>query len=133
MADTVRTIVTHNVAPLYAINITNISDGTGESAVVKLDKSQLTGTKGNEPAALDILSCWGMASGCSHVRLHWDHTSDDTALVMFNGAFFFDYGHVGGLKDPRTPGGTGDILLTTSAMVANGGYCIDLLVAMRED
>jgi len=132
MADTVRTIVTHVAAPYYAVNLTNISDGTGESGVIKIDKSTLLGTKANEPLALDIMFCWGVAFGCSHVRVHWDHTTDDTALVL-NGSFFFDYSHVRGLKDPRSAGGTGDILVTTSAMVANGGYCIDLMCLMRED
>lgn len=131
MADAVRTIVTHIAAPYYAVNLTNVSDGTGETNVVKIDKSTLIDTSGNEPKALDILYCWGNVFGCSHTRLAWDHGTDVVALVL-NGSFYFDYSHVRGLKDPSTDG-TGDILLTTSAMVANGGYSIDLMCILREN
>lgn len=132
MADVVTTNITLQRAPYYAVTLTSISDGTGESGVVKIDKSALLGTSGKEPESIDIMSCWGVAFGCSHVRLHWDHTTDDTALVL-NGSFFFAYDHVAGLKDPRSTGGTGNLLLTTSGMVANGGYTIDLMLALRED
>lgn len=132
MADAVRSIVTLNQAPFYAVNLTCISDGSGESNVVKIDKSTLLAQTALEPTALDIMFCWGVAFGCSNVRLHWDHTTDDTALVV-NGSFFFDYSHVKGLRDPKSAGGTGDILLTSTGMVASGGYCIDLMCQMRED
>lgn len=130
MADAVRTIVTHVQAPYYAVNLTNISDGTGESGVVKIDKSNLLATNGQEPHAIDIMFCWGSVFGANHVHLFWDNAAAETALVL-NGPFFFDYSHVRGLK-PQTSGGTGDLRLTTSGLVANGGYCIDLMCLLRE-
>lgn len=132
MADAVRTIVTLNTGKYYAVNLTSISDGTGENGVIKVDKSAIVASNGSEPIALDILSCWGVAFGCSHIKLEWDHSTDDLALAL-SGSFFFDYTHVGGLRDPRSAGGTGDILLTTSGMTANGGYTIDLMFGLREN
>ena len=46
MADAVTTIVTNNGAKNYQARFTNISDGTGESAVIKIDKSTLVNEMG---------------------------------------------------------------------------------------
>lgn len=131
MADAVDTIVLHSSGSYYAVRLLNKSDGTGESAVAKVDKSTLVGTDGVEPAALDIIRCSGTVFGANHVVLNWDHTTDDEALIL-SGSFYHDYQEYGPLRDPRSTGGTGDLLLTTSGMIANGGYCIDLLLRLRQ-
>lgn len=130
MADSVDTIVKHSSGSYHAVRLTNISDGTGESAVIKIDKSTLLDTKGNEPIALDLLEITWSVFGANHVKLLWDHTTDDE-IVMLSGNGYREYGRDGPLKDPRSAGGTGDVLLTTSGMVANGGYTIDLLFELR--
>lgn len=135
MADSVDTIVLHNNYPYYAVRLLSKSDGTGESNVIKVDRSTLTGTNGAEPKAIDILHCSGIVFGCNHVALNWDATTDDEALIL-SGSFFFDYSGLalptfGPLRDPISAGNVGDILLTTSGMVANGGYCINLVLQMR--
>mgnify|MGYP001558059779 CR=1 FL=1 len=130
MADAVDTITLHSSATYLAVRLLSKSDGTGESAVAKVDKSALVDSDGNEPAAVDIIRCSGIVFGASHVALNWDHTTDDEALIL-SGSFYFDYEDFGPLKDPRSAGGTGDLLLTTSGMVANGGYNIDLLLRLR--
>lgn len=130
MADAVDTIVLHSSSSYYAVRLLNKSDGTGESAVVKVDKSTLVGVDGKEPIALDIIRCSGTVFGANHVVLNWDHTTDDEALIL-NGSFYHDYTEYGPLKDPRSAGDTGDLLLTTSGMAANGGYNIDLFLRLR--
>ena len=136
MADTVDSIVYMNEYPHYGVRLLSKSDGTGESAVVKVDRSTLTDSNGLEPKALDIVHCSGIVFGANHVALNWDAATDDEALILF-GSFFFDYSGVlfpsgGPLRDPLSATNVGDILLTTSGMVANGGYCIDLLLRMRQ-
>lgn len=135
MADAVDTIVLHNTYPYYAVRLLSKSDGTGESNVVKVDRSTLVDERGLEPVAIDIVHCSGIVFGANHVTLNWDATTDDEGLIL-SGSFFFDFSEngipgVGPLRDPRSAGNVGDLLLTTSGMAANGGYCILLVVRMR--
>lgn len=135
MADTVDTIVLHNNYPYYAVRLLSKSDGTGESNVVKVGRSTLVDERGKEPVALDIVHCSGIVFGANHVTLNWDAATDDEALIL-SGSFWFDYSGqtvpgLGPLRDPLSGTNVGDILLTTSGMVANGGYCINLVLQMR--
>lgn len=131
MADAVTSIVLSNGQVYYGIHLTNISDGTGESAVVKVDKSTLLASDGAEPASLDIVSARWAIQGFTSVRILWDHTTDDTALAL-SGSGYDDFTGFDadstpkGLADPRSSGGTGDILLTTAGAAANATYDITL-------
>lgn len=130
MADAVTTQVLINQAPFYSLRLTNNSDGTGESDVVKVDKSTLVGTDGLEPIALDLIKAEWTCSGMS-VLLEWDHTTDDAILLMSeHGEFCAKM--AGPLRDPRSAGGTGDILLTTVGHTAGDTYNIVLHFKMRE-
>lgn len=136
MADAVTTRVIANTASRYIVHLTSISDGTGESAVVKVDKSTLLATDGAEPASLDIEQVRWNIQGITSVRFLWDHTTDDVALVL-SGSGYDDFRvpggapervNVGALADPRSAGDTGDILLTTQGAAANGTYDITLVL-----
>jgi hypothetical protein len=132
MADTVTSNVVLNSVRTdgnYTIHLTNLSDGTGESAVVKIDKSAFTAPDGAEPASIDIVSARWNIAGFSSVRLHWDHTTDDTALRL-SGNGFDHWGDDGLLRDPRSAGETGDLMLTTVGAAANAVYDITLEVRM---
>jgi hypothetical protein len=130
MADTVTSHVLINQAPFYSIRLTNSSDGTGESAVVKVDKSTLTGIDGLEPIALDLIEAEWTCAGMS-VLLLWDHSTDDTILLMSEHGEFCGK-DAGPLRDPRSAGGTGDILLTTVGHTSGDTYNIVLHFKMRE-
>src|SRR3990167_9422327 len=106
MVDTVDSIVIYSSPRRYVVRLTNISDGTGESAVAKVDKSTLTGPDGTEPGRLMAerieYDCGGM-----QVRLFWDHDTDDE-LAVLSGAGFLDFtdgGKYAGLVDPNSAGG----------------------------
>lgn len=124
MADTVSTKVIINNTVDYVVQLMNRSDGTGESAVVKIDKSTLTGPGGAEPSSLRIrkikYDCNGMG-----VDLFWDHTSDVKFASLGSGHGCFDYNDVGGLTDTGS-GDTGDVLLTTAGHTAGDSYMIIL-------
>lgn len=136
MADAVTTNVIIQTPTHYIVHLTNISDGTGESAVVKVDKSAIAvATDGAEADSLDIDQVRWAIQGFTSVRILWDHTTDDVALVLCGSGyddFRGRYGDVNGfsqtsgLKDPRSSGGTGDILLTTNGGSSGATYDITL-------
>lgn len=125
MADTVDSLVEFSGDRIYIVRLTNVSDGTGESAVVKVDKSGLTNSKGTEPGKLIIREIQWTMQGFTSVRLFWDHTTDDEIAVL-SGNGYRDYRDSGGLTDPASTGGTGDILLTTAGAASGATYDIRL-------
>lgn len=124
MADTVGTDVLFNGTRKYIVRLTNISDGTGESAVVKVDKSTLTNGNGTEPGKLSLVYAEWSISGFSSVKLLFDHTTDDELLVLAPGNGFRNFSAQGGFPDPGSTGGTGDVLLTTAGATATATYDI---------
>lgn len=143
MADAVTTNVIVENDTHYVVHLTNISDGTGESAVVKVDKSAIAVARdGAEAGSLDIEQVRWNIQGMTSVRLLWDHTTDDLALVL-SGSGYDDFrgqdggvmnlAKTGGLKDPRSAGATGDILLTTNGAVSGGSYDITLWLRKNPD
>jgi hypothetical protein len=130
MADAVATRVVQNSEDEYVIHLTNISDSTGESAVVKIDKSTLTNINGAEPARINILSIRWAIQGFTYVKLLWDHTTDDVAMLL-NGNGYDDFSAGGGLRDPSSAGGTGDLLLTTVGATATSTYDITITCSLQ--
>lgn len=125
MADTVDVKTTFNGRKHKVFSLQNRSDGTGESAVQKVDISTFTDPVGNTAtySAVDriVWSVWGF----NYVLLEWDHTTNDE-IATLSGQGDADWSAVGGRVDPRTSGDTGDVLLTTSGTTANSGYDITL-------
>lgn len=126
MADVVDTIVLESTMQRHVIRITNVSDATGESAVAKVDKSTLTSFDGLEPAYLIVDEIEWSIQGFTSVRLFWDHTTDDEIAVLPAGSGYRNYWSDGGLKDPRSAGGAGDIVLTTAGAASGATYDIRL-------
>jgi len=138
MADAVTTNVIHSSKFHRIIKITNISDGTGEAAVIKINKSDLVGDNGLEPTTISIETLRWDIDGFTDVRLFWDHTVNDLAQIMHNDGYE-DYryynqlegisGGVIGLDDPASSGGTGDLLLTTAGNITGDTY--DITIGVR--
>jgi len=126
MADTVDSVVLHNGTRKYVVRLYNSSDGTGESAVKKVDLSTLTGPDGvNAPTKVAIEEVSYDIQGFASVTLLFDHTTDDEALIL-SGNGYMDLRPYGGLIDPSSAGGTGDVLLTTNSATATSSYSIVL-------
>lgn len=130
MADTVDTIVVFSGTRKRVVRLLNLSDGTGEAGVIKVDKSTLIGPNGKEPSKLVIEKIEYAVDGMS-VRLYWDHTTDDEIAVL-TGAGFFDWTDSGGLVDPGSAGDTGDILLTTLGHTLGDSYNITLWLRLKD-
>lgn len=138
MADTVTSIVLADTPYHYGVHLTCVSDGTGESAVVKVDKSAIKkAAGGSEAAALDIESVRWAIQGFSAVKLLWDHTADDTAMVLAGSGYdefprpTLDQALSACLKDPGSAGGAGDVLLTSTGAASGATYDITLWLRKR--
>lgn len=107
------------------VSLTNASDGTGESAVLKVDVSELAGAPTRVKIMKAHFATFGMA-----VILRWDATTDVTALVL-QGAGSLDFTNVGGLPNNAGTGVTGDLLLTTLGHSAGDSYSIVLELSKR--
>ncbi len=109
------------------MRFTNVSDGTGESAVTKIDISTLVGPSGSSctKVAIDEISfsTFGMA-----VHIYADQTTD-TPLAVVQGTGKTCYRDVGGIADVGT-GGTGDIVFTTVGHTAGDTY--DITISFRK-
>lgn len=130
MADTVNSNVIVSNSQRYHIQITNESDGTGESAVVKIDKSTLTTRDGVEPKALDLLWIDFQVNGFNYIVLEWDHTTNDEISVLA-GNGHRDYKISGGIRDPISAGATGDVVLTTDGPINGASYDIEMMFKLR--
>lgn len=130
MTDTVDTLVLVSTKTHYTVRLTNESDGTGESAVKKIDKSTLTDLHGREPRAIDFMSIEYQVNGFNYVTLRWDHATDDEIAVL-KGNGFFTWKEAGGLRDPTLNDSTGDVLLTTDGAVDGASYNITIEARLR--
>lgn len=123
MADAVTTQILQNGPRNLVIKFTNISDGTGESAVTKVDVSALNA----EGVKINRLhySTAGMA-----VQILWDATADVVAwLVPPDADGCFDFTAFGGIQNNAAAGKTGDIQFTTIGAASGDTYTIILEMA----
>jgi hypothetical protein len=128
MADTVDTKVVFSGRKRYVVHLTCVSDGTGESGVTKVDISALTGF-GFVPTYTVIDLIEANVQGFTSARLYWDHTTDDEIAMLGSGPSLIDWTAYGGNVDPKSTGGTGDILLTTAGAVSGATY--DITIHLR--
>lgn len=122
MADAVtsQTIVD---GPRNAVmKFTNISDGTGESAVTKVDVSALSGS----PSRVRIERVHYDTDGMS-VQILWDADSDVLALsIPQDESGTFDFCRFGGITNNAGAGVTGDIKFTTVNHASGDTYNVTL-------
>tara|TARA_R100000005_G_C4997051_1_gene203827 strand:+ start:2186 stop:2590 length:405 start_codon:yes stop_codon:yes gene_type:complete len=128
MADAV-TATTVEDGPKEAIfYLTNTSDGTGESAVTKVDVSELSSLQ-------DGTACTGVrikritfTNVGMGVKLLWDATTDVIAAELpADYSDTLDYSDMSGLPNVAASGGnTGDIQLTTVGHSSGDTYSIVL-------
>lgn len=134
MALTVDTVNLFSGKRRAAYRFTAIQDGTAadETAVIKVDKSTLIGLDGTEPGRLVIEKVRWTMQGFNSIRILFAHTADDEAVVLNGTHGELDYTEVGGLVDPASAGGTGDIVFTTHGGAANATYTVDLYLRLKD-
>lgn len=109
--------------------LSNASDGTGESAQIKVNISDLNGA----PTKVKINRIkWAVAPGM-FVDVLFDHTADDRVVTLVGNGELGRNDIAGGLIDPDSGGETGDILFTTGGQATGDGYTILLEVEAVPD
>ena len=115
------------------MKFTNISDGSGETLVTKMDASALTFM--TEDATKTVAKIWwsvNTTNGKSGVELLWAGSGTSAAnatIGFFSGAGYHDYYTAGNsipnnatLTDNTSP--AGDILLSTKGFVSGDNYTV---------
>jgi hypothetical protein len=122
MADAVVSTITFESKSELEYVFTNISDGTGEAAVLKVDVSALTPAC-DEVSLVDLeYATDGMA-----VRLLWDADTDTVAFLIpanQHGRVDFTKSARGVLRNDSSTGKTGDVKLTTVGHTSGDSYWI---------
>jgi hypothetical protein len=123
MADTVTTqVITDTSGVKYVAKLTNFSDGTGETNVIKIDASETTfmTEDGNRKIAKVFYSI-NTANRKSCVEIKWAGATHGTAMFL-SGQGFLDFRTSGNeiLNNATTP--TGDVLLSTRNFADGDNY-----------
>ena len=128
MADAVTATTVEDGPRESIFYLTNTSDGTGESAVTKVDVSELS-------ALQDGTACTGVrikritfTNVGMGVKLLWDATTDVIAAQLpADYSDTLDYSDMSGLPNVAASGGnTGDIQLTTVGHSSGDTYSVVL-------
>lgn len=121
MADAVSSQTIVDGPRNVVMKFTNLSDGTGEAAVLKVDVSALDGA----PSSVSIKRIHYSVSGMN-VTLLWDATTDVRIVELGGNTGTLDFCAFGGLPNNGGAGVTGDILLTTTGHTSGDSYSIVL-------
>jgi hypothetical protein len=124
MADAVGTQILVDDTRRAVFKFTNISDGTGETGVVKIDVSTLAPYQGAACTGVSIQTVDAITVGMA-LNLLWDASTDVFIFGLGENDFFsFDFSRFGGLTNNSGAGKTGDVLFTTVGATAGDKYTI---------
>ena len=127
MADAVTSQTILDGERLFIAKFTNISDGTGETGVLKIDVSTLNPNSfGLACNGVKLNKIYGTTHGME-VRILWDATTDQFAWqIPQNSNYLMDLSSFGGIPNNAGAGVTGDVLFTTADASAGDMYSIVL-------
>jgi hypothetical protein len=127
MADAVTSQTLIDGERVAIMKFTNISDGTGETAVTKVNVANLAKSGSGQACTGVIVSkitsvCHGM-----EVRMYWDATTDvPFFLATINTNYMNDFSGFGGITNNAGAGKNGNIVFTTSDASAGDTYTVVL-------
>ena len=128
MVDTVNSQTLQDGERLVIQKFTNISDGTGESNVVKVNVSALApNAQGVACTGVKINKIWSSCHGME-VQILWQASTSLLAWMLpQNTTYHMCFGeHFGGITNNAGAGKTGNITFTTSDASAGDMYSIVL-------
>ena len=130
MADAVTSQTIIDGSKTAVLKFTNVSDGSGESAVTKVDVSALSSNSiGQSCTGASIQKIWWQCIGMK-VQILFDATSDVLAIELGeNQSGYHDYSHFGGIPNNAGSGKTGDIQFTTVGHSSGDTYTVIIQVA----
>jgi hypothetical protein len=127
MADAVTSQTLLDGERLAIMKFTNISDGTGEVAVTKVNVSSLTAS--NSGKACTGVTVTKITSVCHgmEVRMYWDATTDvPFFLSTINTNYMNDFSEFGGITNNAGVGKNGNIVFSTADATAGDTYTVVL-------
>lgn len=125
MADVVTSQTIFDGEREAVMKFTNVSDGTGETAVLKVDVSALSPSSFSKACdGVTLERIHASINGMS-VSLLWDATTDVPAVILAPGMYTFKHDKIQLWNNAGT-GKTGDILFTTIGASAGDTYSIVL-------
>ena len=127
MADTGASQTLADGPKTAVLKLTNISDGSGESAVTKVDVSALQpSADGDTCTGVTIERIWWQCIGMK-VQILWDATTDLFCIELGeNQSGDHDYTKFGGLSNNAGSGKTGDVKFTTVGHTSGDTYTVIL-------
>ena len=132
MADAVTSQTLSDGDRVAVVKFTNISDGSGEASVKKVDVSALANNSAGAACALATIEQVWYDIGGMRVALEWNATTNVVAAVLGGsaaagpGSGYMDFRSFGGIKNTEASGVDGDIDLTTHGHTAHDHYTIVL-------
>ena len=126
MADAVTSQTLIDGERLVIMKFTNISDGTGESAVLKVDVSALAASATGAVCDRVTVTKIYISNHGMEVRMFWDATADvPFFLSSSNATQTLDMSAFGGITNNGGAGVTGDIMFSTADASSGDTYwCI---------
>jgi len=125
MADIVTSqTITDTSGVKFVVKLTNFSDGSGETDVIKIDASNTTFM--TEDGNRKIAKIWfsvNTANPKSAVELKWAGVTNATALLL-SGQGFFDLRTAGDEIPNNATTPTGDVLLSTRNFANGDNYSL---------
>tara|TARA_E500000331_G_C16801531_1_gene516843 strand:+ start:169 stop:561 length:393 start_codon:yes stop_codon:yes gene_type:complete len=125
MADTVSTQTISDTAGVkYVVKLTNISDGSGETLIKKVDASELTFmSEDGERSVARVYYSINTSDSKSGVEIIWDGATNATALFL-SGQGTIDLRTDGNSFKNNATTPTGDVLLSTRNFAVGDNYSI---------
>ena len=133
MADAVASQIIVDGPSFVAIKLTNISDGTGETAVTKVYVSarEADSRTGQSCTDVNIERIWWQCIGMK-VRILFDADTDVMAIELGeNQSGNHDYSIFGGLTNNAGTGKTGDVKFTTVGASSGDTYTVILYLRKK--
>lgn len=127
MADAVTSQTIIDGERTAVMKFTNVSDGTGESAVTKVDVSALSKNRlGASCASVQINKVWYVTAGMG-VNILFDATADVLAMGLpADSEGNLDFSSFTGIPNNAGAGKTGDIQFTTVGHTSGDTYMVVL-------
>ena len=132
MADAVTSQTIIDGPKTVVMKFTNVSDGSGESAVTKVDVSALNASAyGDACTGVVIEKMWWQCIGMK-VQILFDADTDVFCIELGeNQSGHHDYSSFGGLTNNAGTGVTGDILFTTVGHSSADTYTVILYLRKK--
>lgn len=127
MADAVASQTLFDGERMAIMKFTNISDGTGENKVLKVDVTTLRASASGKACDGVTITKIHAATHGMEVQIWWDATTDVLAwIVPQNNAYTFDFEKIGGLTNNAGAGVNGNVLFSTVDASIGDMYAVTL-------